>query len=91
MGKADLVNMIKEKSGVSKKDVEAVLGALQDSVKSEVLASGKEIRIRDFGTFKRKVSKPRTGRNPRSGEAIQISGSKSVGFSVATALKVKDA
>ncbi len=62
VGKADFITLLKDKSGVSKKDVESVLSALSDTVKSEVLQSGKEIRLRDFGTFKQKVSKPRTGR-----------------------------
>lgn len=90
VGKADLISILKDKTGVSKKDCEAVLGALSEAVKQEVLVSAKEIRVRDFGTFKQKVSKARMGRNPRTGEELQIKGSKSVGFSVAAAMKVKD-
>ena len=90
VGKADLVSILKDKTGVSKKDCEAVLGALSEAVKEEVLGSAKEIRLRDFGTFKQKVSKARMGRNPRTGEELQIKGSKSVGFSVAAAMKVKN-
>lgn len=80
---------MKDATGVSKKDVGEVLAALTDTIKSEVLDSGKEIRLRDFGTFKQKVSKPRTGRNPRTGEELQISGSKSVSFSVSSTMKEK--
>eukprot|EP00596_Hydrurales_sp_CCMP1899_P011242 CAMPEP_0119035882 /NCGR_PEP_ID=MMETSP1177-20130426/3147_1 /TAXON_ID=2985 /ORGANISM="Ochromonas sp, Strain CCMP1899" /LENGTH=146 /DNA_ID=CAMNT_0006994761 /DNA_START=61 /DNA_END=501 /DNA_ORIENTATION=- len=90
LGKAELVEILKEKTGLMKKDVESVLGAFTDTVSKEVLVNGKEIRLRDFGTFKQKVSKARTGRNPRTSEAIQISGSTSVVFSVSSALKVKD-
>jgi len=43
-----------------------------------------------LGTFKRKISAPRIGRNPKSGEEIKIAGSKSVTFSVSSALKIKD-
>ena len=43
-----------------------------------------------IGTFKRKVSAPRIGRNPKSGEEIKIQGSKSVTFSVSSTLKIKD-
>lgn len=89
IGKSELVDMLKEKTGVSKKDIAEVLGALTETVKDEVLTSGKEIRLRDFGTFKQKVSKPRTGRNPRTGEELQISGSKSVAFSASATMKVK--
>lgn len=81
--------MLKDATGVSKKDIGEVLAALNDVVKSEVLDSGKEIRLRDFGTFKQKVSKPRVGRNPRTGEELQISGSKSVSFSVSSTMKEK--
>jgi len=75
---------------VSKKDVESVLGALSDTVRDEVLKGAKEIRLRDFGTFKQKVSKPRSGRNPRTGEELQIKGSKSVGFSASASMKIRD-
>jgi len=91
VGKTELLDIIKNKTGLTKKDIESMLGALTDTVKEEVLTSGKEIRIRDFGTFKQKISKPRAGRNPRTGEALHIKGSTSVGFSVANALKKKDA
>jgi len=56
-----------------------------------VLKNAAEIRIRDLGTFKQKVSAPRVGRNPQTGEELQIKGSKSVTFSAATAMKIKDA
>ncbi len=91
IGKAELVDILKDATGVSKKDIGEVLGALTDVVKEEVLDSGKEIRLRDFGTFKQKLSKPRTGRNPRTGEELQISGSKSVSFSASSTMKIKDA
>ena len=84
-----MVTILKDATGVSKKDVGDVLAALTDAIKSEVLESGKEIRLRDFGTFKQKVSKARIGRNPRTGEELQISGSKSVSFSVSSSMKEK--
>lgn len=90
VGKAELVDILKGATGVSKKDIGEVLGALTDVVKKEVLNSGKEIRLRDFGTFKQKVSQPRLGRNPRTGEELQISGSKSVSFSASSTMKQKN-
>ena len=71
------VELLKDKSGLTKKDIESVLAALTDSVRECVLDGGKEIRLRDFGTFKPKVTKARMGRNPRTGEAIPVSGSTS--------------
>ncbi len=88
--KAELLELLKDKSGLTKKDIESVLAALTDSVRECVLDGGKEIRLRDFGTFKPKVTKARMGRNPRTGEAIPVSGSTSVGFSAATAFKRKN-
>ena len=90
LGKTDLLDILKDATGVSKKDVETVLTAFQAAVREQVLEGGKEIRLRDFGTFKRKESVARVGRNPRTGEELQISGSKSVSFSVSQAMKIKD-
>ena len=90
LGKPELVDTLREKTGLLKKDVEALLQAFSETVNEKVLIEGKELRIRDLGTFKRKVSAPRIGRNPKSGEEINIAGSKSVTFSVSSALKVKD-
>jgi len=90
IGKAELVDLLASKSSLPKKDAEAVLVAFLETVKEEVLVGGKEIRIRDFGTFKTKVSAARVGRNPRTGEELQIAGSKSVAFSVSASLKVKE-
>ena len=53
------------------------------------LFHGKEIRIRDFGAFKQRNSAPRKGRNPKTGEEIFISGSKSVTFTSASCMKTK--
>ena len=88
--KADLLDILKDKSGLTKKDVDSVLAALTEAISEQVLDGGKEIRLRDFGTFKQKVTKARMGRNPRTGEAIPVSGSTSVGFSAATAFKKKN-
>ena len=55
----------------------------------QVLVKGNEIRLREFGTFKQKKSAARLGRNPRTGEELQILASTSVGFSISSAFKVK--
>lgn len=88
VSKADLIDKIKDKTDMKKKDVESVLNALLEIVKEQVLVEGAEIRLRDFGTFKQKESAPRLGRNPQTGAEIQIKGSKSVAFK--TAMKIKD-
>ena len=89
IGKADLLEKLKNKTNFKKKDIEIVLTALTDIIKEDVLINGSEIRLRDFGTFKQKNTLPRKGRNPRTGETLQILGSSSVTFSASSSLKSK--
>ena len=89
LSKSDLISLLRDKTEFTKSGIEALLNAFSEIVSEEVLVSGKEIRIRDFGTFKQRVSQPRKGRNPKTGEELQISGSKSVSFTASSALKVK--
>lgn len=66
----------------SKKATSAVFDALRDA-----LASGDGMVVKGFGSFGISERKARTGRNPRTGEALQIPASKSVSFKAAKALK----
>lgn len=91
MTKSELLDILKLKTGLLKKDAETILDAFTSTIKEEVLDNGKEVRIRDLGIFKLKTSTARVGRNPRTGEELQIAGGKSVSFSVSSALKVKNA
>ena len=86
LGKGEFVDLLASKSDVSKKDISAVLDAMREVLASEVLGKGHEVRLRDMGTFKKKVSAPRVGRNPQTGEELQIKGSSSIGFSAATGM-----
>ena len=72
-----------------KKTVEEVMESFTELIRDDVLGKGSEVRVLQLGTFKKKVSKPRMGRNPKSGESMQIAGSDSVGFTVSSALKIK--
>lgn len=56
IGKSELLDLLKEKTELTKKDIELVLSALTATVSEEVLTKGNEIRLRDLGTFKQKVS-----------------------------------
>ena len=89
LSKSDLVSLLRDKTGFTSSGIEALLKSFSEIISEEVLVRGKEIRIRDFGTFKQRVSQPRKGRNPKTGEELQISGSKSVSFTASSALKVK--
>lgn len=71
-----------QQAGVSKGDVEAIFDAI-----SNELANGGEISISGFGKFSVSNRAARQGRNPATGETIQIAASKGAKFSAASALK----
>jgi len=73
MTKADLVERIAGAVGprVTKRDCGLVVDAFLDAVK-DALARGDGIELRGFGTFKVRRRKARTGRNPRTGEPVEV-------------------
>jgi len=71
MNKTDLVNNIAEKSGLTKKDVETVLNGFLGEV-TEALAKGDKVQLIGFGTFETRKRSGRVGRNPQTGEDINI-------------------
>ncbi len=79
MGKEALVSAIADKASIPKKDVKAVVDALMETVKESVKADA-EIRLIGFGTFKKAHRDARKGRNPQTGEEIQIAASDSLAF-----------
>jgi DNA-binding protein HU-beta len=86
MNKNDLIDAVAERTSLAKSDaaraVEAVLGAITDS-----LQKGDAVTLSGFGTFATKERAARTGRNPRTGEPIQIAASKVPGFKAGKGLK----
>ena len=71
MNKTQLINNIAQKSGLSKKDVEAVLNGFLGEV-TEALAKGEKVQLIGFGTFETHKRAGRIGRNPQTGEEIRI-------------------
>ena len=71
MNKAELVSAIAEKTGQSQSDVGAVLGAFESVVMSAV-AGGDKVQIPGFLSFEKADRAARTGRNPATGEEMQI-------------------
>lgn len=71
MTKADLVETVVEKTGLTRTDVAVVVDKFLGTIK-EALESGKNIEIRGFGTFKIKQRKARKARNPRTGEEVAV-------------------
>ncbi|POZ62680.1 HU family DNA-binding protein [Chromobacterium alticapitis] len=85
MTKAELIAILSDKSGLNKADVLRVLGAF-DEVLLDTLADNGELSIM-AGKFKVKESAARTGRNPKTGETIQIPAKRKVAFVASKPLK----
>ena len=86
MTKGELVERIASETGSDKaaagRALDAVVGAITDS-----LAKGESVTIPGFGTFDVRERSARTGRNPQSGETMEIAASTSAGFKPGAALK----
>ena len=86
MNKTELVAAMAEQAGLSKKDAEAALKAFTDVVAAE-LKKGEKVQLVGFGTFEVSERAAREGRNPQSGEVMQIAASKAPKFKAGKALK----
>ena len=87
MNKAELVNAINATGNyTSRTNASAALEDVLAAITNGVSNDGK-VQIVGFGTFTVKTRAARTGRNPRTGESINIAASKSVGFKAGKALK----
>ena len=86
MTKAELVAVIAEKAGFSKKDAEVALGATIDAI-TDSLKKGEKISLVGFGTFEVRNKAARTGKNPRTGEVVEIAACKAPKFKAGKALK----
>ena len=86
MTKANIIDAVATKTGLKKKDSEAAVNAAIEAVVA-ALKAGEKVQLIGFGTFDVKTRAARTGRNPRTGETLQIAASKNVGFSAGKALK----
>lgn len=84
MTKNELVSKVAELSGVSKGNTESVLDALVDRINIAV-RTGEEVAIPGLGKFSRKQREARVGRNPATGETIQIAAKRAVAFRAAKA------
>ena len=71
MNKLELIAVVAERSGISKKDAERVLNAAIDTI-SATVAKGERVQLSGFGTFETKERSPRMGRNPHTKESIEI-------------------
>ena len=79
MNKTELIDAIAAKAAISKKDSEAALKATIEAIE-EALANGEKVGLVGFGTFSVKSKEARKGRNPHTGEEINIPASKTPAF-----------
>ncbi|MBD2024391.1 HU family DNA-binding protein [Leptolyngbya sp. FACHB-711] len=86
MNKGELVDKIAEKANVTKREAEAMLNALTESI-MEAVADGEKVTLVGFGTFEARQRQEREGRNPKTGEAMTIPASTVPAFSAGKLFK----
>jgi DNA-binding protein HU-beta len=86
MNKSELIDAVAAGAGLSRSDASSATDALLDSI-VKALGSGDQVALTGFGTFSVRARAARTGRNPQTGETIQIKASNSPGFKAGKAFK----
>jgi integration host factor beta subunit len=87
MTKSGLIEAVADRTPhISKKDTEIVVNTIFDSM-TQALKRGERIEIRGFGSFQVKVREAREGRNPKTGEPVQIAAKRTPFFKVGKELK----
>ena len=86
MKKTELIDAIKETTGLSKKDAEKALNATLDTI-IKAVAEGDKVQLTGFGTFEQRQRNARTGVDPRTGNSIEIPASKVPAFKAGKAFK----
>ena len=86
MNKTELIAAAAERSGLTKKDAEKALNAAIEAI-TAALAEGDKVQVSGFGIFEVKTREARMGRNPRTGEPMEIAASKTPSFKASKTLK----
>ena len=86
MTKAEFITAVAAKSGMTKKDTEAALSAVIDTI-TDTLAKGEKIQLVGFGTFEVRERAAREGKNPQTGKKIKIAACKVPAFKAGKAFK----
>jgi DNA-binding protein HU-beta len=79
MNKSQFAEAIAEKSGLSKRDAQKALDGFQDAL-LEAMQNGEKVSLTGFGTFEVRERAARTGRNPQTGEEMEVAASKNAAF-----------
>jgi DNA-binding protein HU-beta len=86
VNKAELISVMAEKSGLTKKDSEKALNSFIEAVE-EALVKGEKVQLVGFGTFEVRERSARKGRNPQTGEEIDIPAASVPAFKAGKALR----
>lgn len=86
MNKSELIELIAKSAGINKTQATAALQAVETGV-IDTLANGGQVTLTGFGTFKVTDRAARTGRNPKTGEEIQIAATKAPVFKAGKGFK----
>ncbi len=86
MNKMDLVNKVADKTGLKKKDAELAVNSVFETIE-EALSNGDKVQVIGFGTFETRSRSARSGRNPQTGETIEIPASTVPAFKPGNKLK----
>lgn len=88
MNKSDLIQVVSEKTNLTKKKAEEVIDIVFSTM-NQALINGERIELRGIGSFAVKNYNPYVGRNPKTGERIQVSSKKLPFFKVGKELREK--
>jgi len=86
MNRDDLVEVVAEKHSIAKTQARELVDTVFDTIKTEV-KKGREVKVAGFGIFERTKRKARTGRNPQTGEPVEIPASNVPKFRAGTGFK----
>ncbi|ALL11583.1 TPA: HU family DNA-binding protein [Bacillus mobilis] len=86
MNKTELIKQVAENTELTQKDASAATQAVLDTI-TEALMNGEKVQLIGFGTFEVRERAARTGRNPQTGEEMQIAASKVPAFKAGKELK----
>lgn len=86
MNKTELIEAIASRTDMTKTDVDKVISSLVDVI-TDALADGDKVSLKGFGIFEVRARDARIGRNPRTGETMEIAASKVPAFKASSALK----
>ena len=86
MNKTELIAAVAEQASITKKDAEKAIAAVINSI-TNAMADGDKVQLVGFGTFEVRARDARQGKNPRTGEIINIPASKVPAFKAGKALK----